>query len=252
MDKDLSTQVEIFNTEARIAGSEVVFSKLPRKVDRILRLEQLILSTSNIDSPFRSRSDGTDTTVYPPPLDFSEEPSKKRKTSIANSTHNESSRNLQSDIQYARFPNLVLENKHVKSVQSIIKAECEELISYIDTVNLWVSSVVPKIEDGDNFGVGVLLEIMGELQRAQECAYNLRDKGLMNHLGRAKICSKLIKYPFIEDYTSALKEYDDKQIYLARQSLYDLRSLYATLTDITQKNIAKIHAPRSNNGSGLY
>lgn len=46
-----------------------------------------------------------------------------------------------------------------------------------------------------------LVEILNELHRAQECAYNLRDGARISHLARAKICSKLIKYPFIEDYT---------------------------------------------------
>lgn len=44
-------------------------------------------------------------------------------------------------------------------------------------------------------------EVLGELQRAQEAAFNLREIPQKDHLTRAKICSKLIKYPNIEDYT---------------------------------------------------
>ena len=35
-----------------------------------------------------------------------------------------------------------------------------------------------------------------------QSAYNLRDLARQHHLERAKICSKLIKYPNIEDYTA--------------------------------------------------
>ena len=49
-----------------------------------------------------------------------------------------------------------------------------------------------------------------ELQRAQESVANLRDVARQHHLSRAKISSKLLKYPHIEDYgvsvsTSLLK-----------------------------------------------
>lgn len=46
-----------------------------------------------------------------------------------------------------------------------------------------------------------LSEVLSELLRSQESAYNIRDAARQHHLARAKICSKLIKYPHIEDYT---------------------------------------------------
>lgn len=44
-------------------------------------------------------------------------------------------------------------------------------------------------------------EALNELHRSQESAYTLRDASRLHHLSRAKICSKLIKYPNVEDYT---------------------------------------------------
>ena len=38
----------------------------------------------------------------------------------------------------------------------------------------------------------------------------------------------------------ALKEHDDKQLYIARQNLSDLRNVYAVVTDILHKNITKV------------
>jgi hypothetical protein len=99
---------------------------------------------------------------------------------------------------------------------------------------------MPRIEDGDNFGVQVQEEVLSELLRSQESAYNLRDGIRQDHLARAKICSKLIKYPHVEDYALALKAHDDKQLYFARQNLLDLRNIYAVITDIVHKNIKKV------------
>ena len=39
-----------------------------------------------------------------------------------------------------------------------------------------------------------------ELQRAQESVANLRDVARQHHLSRAKISSKILKYPHIDDY----------------------------------------------------
>jgi hypothetical protein len=43
-------------------------------------------------------------------------------------------------------------------------------------------------------------EALSELHRSQESGYNMRDSVRQNHLTRAKICSKIIKYPHLEDY----------------------------------------------------
>ena len=69
----------------------------------------------------------------------------------------------------------------------------------------------------------------------------------------------------------ALKEHDQKQIYVARQNLYDIRNVYAILTDILHKNInkvcrtgyprspdvahtvfAQLRSPKGNNATAMY
>lgn len=47
------------------------------------------------------------------------------------------------------------------------------------------------------------LEVLSELCRSQESAYNIRDSTRQSHIARAKLCSKLIKYPNVEDYKVA-------------------------------------------------
>ena len=38
----------------------------------------------------------------------------------------------------------------------------------------------------------------------------------------------------------ALREHDEKQLFFARQNLIDIRNVYAVMTDILHKNIAKV------------
>ena len=55
-----------------------------------------------------------------------------------------------------------------------------------------------QLHSSNNFDVTT--EVLNELHRSQESGYNMRDSVRQNHLNRAKICSKIIKYPHLEDY----------------------------------------------------
>ncbi|ESK98084.1 proteasome activator complex subunit 3 [Moniliophthora roreri MCA 2997] len=244
MDKALAAELDKFQKDVAKNAEEIVFKTFPTK---------LIASTNDPKSPFHPSHVATsiDTRVYPPPAQPNEDepPTKKRKSSEPSNRDSVTSHN---DTQSARFENLVKSNFHAKSLHDVVKKECEEIATLIDHIKLWVTLRMPRIEDGDNFGVQVQEEALAELHRAQESAYNIRDVPRQDYLSRAKICSKLIKYPHVEDYTLALQEHDSKQIYYARQRLYDIRNLYAALTDVLHKNIAKIRAPKANNRTGMY
>ncbi|KAI0697677.1 proteasome activator pa28 [Cytidiella melzeri] len=261
LDKDIKKKLDEFHKSSSLVAEEVLFKTFPTKVREISvhsnnpELQQLIDSTASPSSPFHfSHMSVTDTTVYPPPSgSLADEPeSKKRKLDDGktNRSHFLTSTNALGD--GARYYNHMVANKHLATVHGIVKKECEELAESIDKVKLWINLSMPKIEDGDNFGVQIQEEVLTELHRSQESAYNLRDSARQSHLARAKLCSKLIKYPHIEDYTLALKEHDQRQLYIARQNLFDIRNVYAILTDILHKNINKIRSPKGNNSSGLY
>jgi len=214
-------------------------------------LSELLETTLTPESPFHlsHASSSTDTTVYPHTESPSDDPTTKKRKLNGDGDVEAS---IVNDTQFARFASRVHANNHLAKVHGILKKECEQLVIYTDHVKLWVTLTMPKIEDGDNFGVQVQEEVLGEVHRAQESAYNVRDAARQNYLARAKICSKLIKYPHVEDYTLALHEHDEKHLYVARQNMIDIRNMYAILTDLIHKNISKIRVPKANNSVGLY
>ncbi|KAI0066427.1 proteasome activator pa28 REG alpha/beta subunit [Artomyces pyxidatus] len=269
IDPATNKRLEEFRSSVAKEADEVIFGAFPSKVSTRCtcglepftelyarycnELQELIHSTSTASSPFHlsHAADSTDSTVYPPPQpSSSDEPDKKKRKREAESESVHT--NGISNTQNARYPDLVLLNKHLVSVHQRVKRECEELAELCDKIKLWINLTMPKIEDGDNFGVQIQEEVLNELHRSQESAYNMRDTARQSYLNRAKICSKIIKYPHVEDYTMALKEHDEKQLYLSRQHLFDLRNIYAVMTDILHKNMSKIRAPKANNGVGLY
>lgn len=248
LSKEDSEKLETFRSKVASAANEIVFHFFPAK---IVELTTLIESTKTPDSPFNiaHASTVTDTRVYPAPSNSTDSngPAKRRRTEDSSALPL-----ANGDNAGARYPDLVHANKHVMKLFETTKSECTHLSDCCDKVKLWVNLTMPKIEDGDNFGVQIQEEVLSELLRSQESAYNIRDSIRQHYLARAKICSKLIKYPNIEDYALALREHDEKQLFFARQNLIDIRNIYAVITDILHKNITKIRSPRGNNRAGLY
>ncbi|KAI0361005.1 proteasome activator pa28 REG alpha/beta subunit [Trametes cingulata] len=248
VDKKLQKELDDFREKVRIDAERVIFETFPQK---ILDLQKLIDSTSQPTSPFHlsHAPHSTDATVYPPPSASTEPEAKKRKLETGGAPNGVST---SSDASHAKHPGKMLSNKHTIALHEHLKRECEELADLCDKVKLWINLSMPKIEDGDNFGVQIQEDVLSEIHRSQESAYNLRDAARQDYLTRAKICSKIMKYPYLDDYALALKEHDEKQLYIARQNLYDLRSIYAVITDMLHKNIEKIRSPKGNNASTMY
>ncbi|TBU54886.1 proteasome activator pa28 REG alpha/beta subunit [Dichomitus squalens] len=247
LDKDTKKRLDDFRSTVHKAAEDIVFKTFPNKV---LELQKLIDSTYESSSPFHlsHAPKSTDTTVYPAPVPSSEPEPKKRKLESGDAVNGVT----HTDAKHAKHPGKMVSNQHIVALHDQLKRECETLAELCDKVKLWINLSMPKIEDGDNFGVQIQEDCLSELHRSQESAYNLRDAARQDYLTRAKICSKVMKYPHLEDYQLALKEHDEKQLYVARQNLHDLRSIYAVLMDILHKNIEKIRSPKGNNSSSMY
>ncbi|KAJ1301715.1 hypothetical protein OPQ81_008948 [Rhizoctonia solani] len=249
VDPAVAEQLKVFNENVTKRAEEIVFKTFPQK---ILTLNQKIEQCSSNDSPLHSSSadSTTDTTIYQP-LAESEPPIKKRRhengESLAVSVATELTEGG------PRFVGRMVANHKLRALHEDLKREYMELVDLCDKVKLWVNLTMPKIEDGDNFGVQIQEEVLNELHRAQDSGYNLRDAvSKSHHINRAKICSKILKYPHIEDYAISLQEHDEKQFYMALRNLIDLRNIYAVLTDVIHKNYQKIRAPKGNNGAAMY
>jgi len=78
-------------------------------------------------------------------------------------------------------------------VYGLLKKESEAMVQLTDQAKLWLILTFPKFADIHD-------DLLMELHRAQETALNIRDTARKDLLSRGKICSKLIKYPEIQDY----------------------------------------------------
>ncbi|XP_056886863.1 proteasome activator complex subunit 3 isoform X1 [Takifugu flavidus] len=133
-----------------------------------------------------------------------------------------------------------------------VKPEIRTLIEKCNTVKMWVQLLIPRIEDGNNFGVSIQEETVAELRTVEGEAASYLDQISRYYITRAKLVSKIAKYPHVEDYRRTVTEIDEKEYISLKIIVSELRNQYVTLHDMILKNIEKIKRPRSSNAEALY
>ncbi|KAM6957447.1 proteasome activator complex subunit 3-like [Aplochiton taeniatus] len=133
-----------------------------------------------------------------------------------------------------------------------VKPEIRTLIEKCNTVKMWVQLLIPRIEDGNNFGVSIQEETVAELRTVEGEAASYLDQISRYYITRAKLVSKIAKYPHVEDYRITVSEIDEKEYISLKIIVSELRNQYVSLHDMILKNIEKIKKPRSCNNEALY
>lgn len=151
------------------------------------------------------------------------------------------------------MPNGMLKsNQQLVDIIEKVKPEIRLLIEKCNTVKMWVQLLIPRIEDGNNFGVSIQEETVAELRTVESEAASYLDQISRYYIIRAKLVSKIAKYPHVEDYRRTVTEIDEKEYISLRLVISELRNQYVTLHDMILKNIEKIKRPRSSNAETLY
>jgi len=138
-------------------------------------------------------------------------------------------------------------NKHVVELIAIVKPLIRQLVEDANLLKMWILFLIPRIEDGNNFGVSIQEDTLGEIRTVEGEAAAYFDQMARYYMSRAKIVSKIAKYPHVEDFRRTITEIDEKEFLSLRLVVAELRNHYATLHDIITKNLDKIKTPRSSN-----
>lgn len=143
------------------------------------------------------------------------------------------------------YTHYVPSHKQIYDELEKIKAYASELIEIIGNIKLWIQLNIPRIEDGNNFGVGIQEEAIQELARVEDSAFNLYDAIVKYYMSRAKLSTKVIKYPNIFDFQEAIRELDEKEWIHIKVTIIDMRNNYIMLYDLLCKNWEKVVKPKN-------
>ncbi|NWV58191.1 PSME3 protein, partial [Daphoenositta chrysoptera] len=148
------------------------------------------------------------------------------------------------------MPNGMLKsNQQLVDIIEKVKPEIRLLIEKCNTVKMWVQLLIPRIEDGNNFGVSIQVRLWGPGTWISGVPRNLLVHGvqqLQSWAEPSRACSRQ------EDYRRTVTEIDEKEYISLRLIISELRNQYVTLHDMILKNIEKIKRPRSSNAETLY
>ncbi|KAL0212709.1 hypothetical protein RCL1_006335 [Eukaryota sp. TZLM3-RCL] len=140
--------------------------------------------------------------------------------------------------------NQVPSNSVVVDFMKRVKKELHTMCESVATVKMYIQLQVPAVSSGDNFGVSVQEDIIGELSRAEESGYGIFDSFTRYLISRGKLISKVLKYPGVVDYTLAIREMDEKELFSLWGVVLEIRNNYLILRDLLLKNLDKVKAPR--------
>jgi hypothetical protein len=176
------------------------------------------------------------------------EKSKKRKLEL----NNNSIQITEGEPPLKKLETQVDSNPILVSTLNKVKLEIIEFIDSITTLKIWVHMHVPKIEDGNNFGVAVQEEVLQELGRCEDFTVQSLAITTKYFLTRAKIVAKCLKYPGIQDFEESVHQLDEKTYIELLTIMRDLRNNYAIVYDFVQKNKDKILCPRSSYTGSMF
>lgn len=137
-------------------------------------------------------------------------------------------------------------NPHISGMIEQLKPQLREIVEACNAIKCWIKLLVPRIQDGNNFGVEVQNEILEYVKRLEAEASATVATLSIYHLTRAEVVCKLAKWPGIVDYTVALLEVDTKEFFTLRLIAQEMRNSCYALSDMFKKNIDKVMKPRSN------
>ncbi|KAL6725976.1 hypothetical protein Aduo_007992 [Ancylostoma duodenale] len=162
-------------------------------------------------------------------------------------------------------------NAQLADLMDQVRPLLRDAVEHVNKVKMWITLLIPRIEDGNNFGVSIQEETLGEVRNVESEAASFLDQMSRYFTSRAKLLTKVAKYPHVDDYRRAILDMDEKQFInircfviipsifdvafefvLFRLVVLEMRNHFSTLYDIITKNIEKIKKPRNSNMEMLY
>ncbi|XP_014724093.2 proteasome activator complex subunit 1 [Equus asinus] len=143
-------------------------------------------------------------------------------------------------------------NEKIVVLLQRLKPEIKDVIEQLNLVTTWLQLQIPRIEDGNNFGVAVqekVFELMTTLHTKLEGFHTQISKYFSE---RGDAVTKAAKQPHVGDYRQLVHELDEAEYRDIRLMVMEIRNAYAVLYDIILKNFEKLKKPRGETKGMIY
>ncbi|XP_069490102.1 proteasome activator complex subunit 1 [Ambystoma mexicanum] len=238
--------VDAFKKDLNAQAQTLVGSHFPKKMtelDRLLKESELNLSD------FKTLRAELDIPI-PDPVKEKEKEEKRKKEKEAKGEESGKKKDDEEDKGPPCGP--ISSNEKIHTLLSRVKPEIREVKEKLNLVCIWVQLQIPKIEDGNNFGVAVQEKVFELMTGIRTKLEGFQTQISKYFLDRGDAVAKAAKQPHVGDYRQLVHELDEAQYAEVRVMVMEIRNTYAILYDIVMKNSDKIIKPRGESKALIY
>ncbi|CAF0755463.1 unnamed protein product, partial [Didymodactylos carnosus] len=125
------------------------------------------------------------------------------------------------------FPcGLIPSNGIIQLLEDKLKPYIFHFLDSIAIIKLWIQLLIPKVEDGNNFGVSIQEDSLTEIRTLETDVTQYLDLTYKYLVSRGELVKKVAKYPHVEDYRRSVQSLDEKQFVSMRFIALELRNHY--------------------------
>lgn len=146
----------------------------------------------------------------------------------------------------------IVANERIAKLLGLVKPEIYAFRETMINVDCWIHYLIPKIEDGNDFGVAIqekILERIGAVQKKMEELLPAINKYLSE---RGDAVTKASKDRHVMNFRCVVHDKDRDMFQEIRVILMDIRSLYTEFYDVINKNLDKVTNPKGEEKSSMY
>ncbi|XP_068603828.1 proteasome activator complex subunit 2 [Brachionichthys hirsutus] len=143
-------------------------------------------------------------------------------------------------------------NEKIMNILEKVKPEIVAFREAIITVSCWIQHLIPKIEDGNDFGVEVQEKILERIGAVRTKVDAFQTNFNKYYTERGDAVAKASKMTHVMDYRSLVHEKDEAVYSDIRVIVLDIRGFYAEMHDIISKNLDKVTNPKGEEKPPMY
>nr|XP_034990392.1 proteasome activator complex subunit 2 [Zootoca vivipara] len=229
--KESREKMAVFRASLLQEGDEFLCTFLPRK---ILQLDQILKEGAlNVKDLTTLRAPLDIPIPDPPPKDDEMETEKEKEKEAPKCGYLKS-------------------NEAIVSLLDRVKPEVREFKEKCILVTTWIQYMIPKIEDGNDFGVAVQEKVLERITALKTKAEAFQTTIAKYFLERGDAVAKASKDTHVMDYRCLVHERDEAVYREIQTMLLDIRGFYAELYHILSKNLEKLTNPKGEEKPSMY
>ncbi|XP_029003797.1 proteasome activator complex subunit 1 [Betta splendens] len=242
---DSKKQVDGFCQKLTKEAEELVSKFFPQKLEEL----QMLLKTSFSCEDLTSLKAPLDIPIPDP----AKEEAKRKKKEEKEAKEGKKDKDKDKEEEESGPPcGPICCNERIESLLQEVKPQIQTLKEKLNTVSMWVQLQIPRIEDGNNFGVAVQEKVFELLTNTRTKIEAFQTQISKYYSERGDAVAKASKQPHVGDYRQLVHELDQYQYRELRLVVLDIRNTYAVLFDIINKNYDKIKRPRGDGKALIY